>query len=54
MAFPDRITVYQKPIERACGEDEDKIRAQVRHTVIHEIAHYYGITDERLEELDAY
>ena len=50
-ALPDRITIYQKPIERLAGNDEDDIREQVRHTVIHEIAHYYGITDERLEEL---
>lgn len=54
MAFPDHITVYQKPIEAVCGQDAERIRAQVRHTVIHEIAHYYGIDDERLEELGAY
>lgn len=54
MAFPDRITIYQKPIEAVCGQDEDRIRDQVRHTVIHEIAHYYGISDDRLEELGAY
>ena len=50
-ALPDRITIFQKPIERLAGEDEDAIREQVRHTVIHEIAHYYGISDERLDEL---
>jgi len=50
-ALPDRITIYQKPIERLAGQDEDEIREQVRHTVIHEIAHYYGISDERLDEL---
>ncbi len=50
-ALPDRITIYQKPIERAAGQDEDEIREQVRHTVIHEIAHYYGISDGRLNEL---
>jgi len=50
-ALPDRITIFQKPIERLCGEDEEEIREQVRHTVIHEIAHYYGISDERLDEL---
>lgn len=54
MAFPDRITIYQKPIEGVTGQDEERIREQVRHTVIHEIAHYYGIDDERLEELGAY
>jgi len=50
-ALPDTITIFQQPIERYCGEDADEIREQVRHTVIHEIAHYYGITDERLDEL---
>jgi predicted Zn-dependent protease with MMP-like domain len=50
-SLPDRITIYQKPIERSVGADEDEIRKQVRHTVIHEIAHYYGISDERLDEL---
>lgn len=50
-ALPDRITIFQKPIERLAGEGDDAIREQVRHTVIHEIAHYYGISDERLDEL---
>jgi predicted Zn-dependent protease with MMP-like domain len=54
MALPDRITIYQKPIEAAAGADEAEIARQVRRTVIHEIAHYYGIADERLEELGAY
>jgi predicted Zn-dependent protease with MMP-like domain len=54
MAFPDRITIYQKPIEAMVGEDEERVREQVRRTVIHEIAHYYGIDDQRLEELGAY
>jgi predicted Zn-dependent protease with MMP-like domain len=50
-SLPDRITIFQRPIERLAGEDEDDIREQVRHTVIHEIAHYYGISDDRLDEL---
>jgi predicted Zn-dependent protease with MMP-like domain len=50
-SLPDRITIYQKSIERWAGDDEDEIRKQVQHTVIHEIAHYYGITDDRLDEL---
>jgi predicted Zn-dependent protease with MMP-like domain len=51
MAFPDRISIYQKPIEAMTGPDEGRIKEQVRRTVIHEIAHYYGISDERLDEL---
>jgi predicted Zn-dependent protease with MMP-like domain len=54
MAFPDRITIYQKPIEASAGSDATDIAEQVRRTVIHEIAHYYGIDDDRLEELGAY
>lgn len=51
MAFPDRIVIYQKPIEAMAGPDEEEIKRQVQQTVIHEIAHYYGINDERLDEL---
>jgi predicted Zn-dependent protease with MMP-like domain len=54
MAFPDRITVYMRPVLAAAGSDEEAIAEQVRHTVVHEIAHYYGIDDDRLEELGAY
>jgi predicted Zn-dependent protease with MMP-like domain len=54
MAWPDRITVYKGPIEAAVGADEPDIENQVRRTVVHEIAHYYGIDDDRLEELGAY
>lgn len=48
---PDLITIYQKPIERIAGGDPEAIRKQVRTTVLHEIAHYFGIDDERLAEL---
>ncbi len=51
MALPDRISIYQKPIEAVSGPDDESIKEQVRRTVIHEIAHYYGIDDDRLDEL---
>jgi predicted Zn-dependent protease with MMP-like domain len=51
---PDTITLFQGPIEAAAGQDPDAIREQVRRTVIHEIAHYFGISDDRLRELGAY
>ncbi len=51
MAFPDRISIYQKPIEAMVHGDEGRIKEQVRETVIHEVAHYYGIDDDRLDEL---
>ena len=48
--MPDRITLYQREICRVC-KSEDDVRAQVRKTVIHEIAHHFGIGDMRLHEL---
>ncbi len=51
---PDTITLYQGPIERVAGADYKKIRQQVMRTVIHEIAHHFGISDDRLRELGAY
>jgi predicted Zn-dependent protease with MMP-like domain len=54
MAFPDRITIYMRPLLAFAGDQDSAIAEQVRHTVVHEIAHYYGIDDERLEELGAY
>lgn len=54
LVTPDTITLFQGPIEEAAGADFDAIRAEVRHTVIHEIAHHFGISDDRLHELGAY
>jgi predicted Zn-dependent protease with MMP-like domain len=51
--FPDRITLFRGPLERYCATPE-AIREQVRRTVLHEIAHFFGISDDRLRELDAY
>ena len=52
MAFPDRITIYQKPIEAVARAGRGaRSRSRCGDTVIHEIAHYYGIDDDRLEEL---
>jgi len=51
---PDTITLYQGPIEMVAGDDYRKIRDRVKHTVIHEIAHHFGISDDRLRELGAY
>ncbi|MGD8804439.1 MAG: metallopeptidase family protein [Chloroflexota bacterium] len=50
---PDTITLYQGPIEQEAGRPEH-VPEVVRHTVIHEIAHYFGISDDRLRELGAY
>lgn len=51
--LPDRITIYRLPIIQRCRDFADVVDS-VRHTVIHEIAHHFGISDERLVELGAY
>ena len=51
---PDKITIYRGPLERLTGGDPDRLREQVRRVVLHEIAHHFGISDERLRELDRY
>ena len=48
--LPDRITIYRLAICRIC-RTEDEVREQVRRTVIHEVAHHFGIGDDRLQEL---
>ena len=48
--MPDRITLYQETICSVCS-NEAEVVAQVRKTVIHEVAHHFGINDPRLEEL---
>lgn len=50
---PDTITLFQRPIERVAGKPE-RIAEVVRKTVIHEIAHHFGISDDRLREIGAY
>ena len=51
--LPDTITIYRVPILRMCATEEQVID-EVRHTVVHEVAHHFGISDERLHELGAY
>jgi predicted Zn-dependent protease with MMP-like domain len=53
-AAPDRISIYQGPLERLYGHDPELLQRQIRRVVLHEIAHHFGISDERLLELDSY
>ena len=53
-ALPDKITIYRGPLERLYGRDQETLRKQVRRVVLHEIAHHFGISDERLHEIDRY
>jgi predicted Zn-dependent protease with MMP-like domain len=50
-ALPDRITLYRRPIEHQAGGDDEAVRRVVAETVIHEVAHFFGISDDRLREL---
>jgi len=50
LAVPDRITIYRLPILAAC-DGAAAVRQQVQITVVHEIAHHFGIDDDRLHDL---
>ena len=49
--LPDRVSIYMGPIIRNCVDDKE-VAETVRETVIHEIGHYFGLTDEELEILE--
>jgi len=51
MVMPDKITIFQKPIEAKCKNDTE-IKAEIRRVVQHEIAHHFGIGDTRLRQLE--
>jgi predicted Zn-dependent protease with MMP-like domain len=53
LVLPDKITIYRLPIEQVCRTREQVIE-RVQHTVQHEIAHHFGISDDRLRDLGAY
>jgi predicted Zn-dependent protease with MMP-like domain len=49
-SLPDRITVFRGPLTRMC-RDREELRAEIAVTVVHEIAHHFGIDESRLHEL---
>jgi predicted Zn-dependent protease with MMP-like domain len=51
MLPPDRVTIFQRPLE-SISRDEDDLVLRVRDTVVHEIAHHFGISDPRLREIE--
>ncbi len=53
LVLPDKITIFQGPLQRVALNEAD-LRERIRRTVLHELAHHFGISDERLRELDAY
>jgi predicted Zn-dependent protease with MMP-like domain len=52
--LPDKITIYRGPLERLYGHDAASLAQAVRRVVLHEVAHHFGISDERLIEIDRY
>jgi len=52
--LPDKISVYRGPLERHYGADRDRLLREIRRVVLHEVAHHFGISDERLREMDRY
>ncbi len=53
-ALPDKISIYRGPLERLYGHDVALLVEQIKHVVLHEVAHHFGISDERLVELRRY
>jgi predicted Zn-dependent protease with MMP-like domain len=49
--LPDKIAVYRIPLEEEFGDDPEVLEQEIRITVVHEIAHHFGIDEDRLAEL---
>ncbi len=49
--LPDRVSIYQGPIEAICETDEE-VREEIRLTIIHELGHYFGLSDAEMAELE--
>ena len=52
LSLPDRIVIYRRPILEACASREEIIE-EVRQTVLHELGHYFGLTEEEMPEDEA-
>jgi predicted Zn-dependent protease with MMP-like domain len=53
-ALPDKITIYRGPLVRLYGHERETLRIEVKRVVLHEVGHHFGISDERLIEIDRY
>jgi predicted Zn-dependent protease with MMP-like domain len=49
--LPAKVTIYRRPLEADFGNDPEVLRHEIRVTVLHELAHYFGIDEQRLAEL---
>jgi len=52
LVTPDRITLFQRPIEDSCDGDA-RIAEQIRRTLLHEVGHHFGIDEDRLDKIEA-
>jgi predicted Zn-dependent protease with MMP-like domain len=52
LVTPDRITLFQRPIEDSCDTDAEAAE-EIRRTILHEVGHHFGIDDNRLDEIEA-
>jgi predicted Zn-dependent protease with MMP-like domain len=52
LVAPDRITLFQRPIEECCRTDAE-VAEQIRRTILHEVGHHFGIDDDRMDEIEA-
>ncbi len=50
-ALPDRITLYQSPIEDECDTDDEIVQC-IGETLIHELGHYFGLSEDEIEEIE--
>ena len=49
--LPAKITIYRRPLEEEFGHDPEELEHEIRITVLHELAHYFGIDEDRLDQL---
>jgi predicted Zn-dependent protease with MMP-like domain len=49
--LPDRVILFRSTIEAEAGDDSEALKRVIRDTVLHEVAHFFGISDDRLHEL---
>jgi predicted Zn-dependent protease with MMP-like domain len=49
--LPAKVTIFRLPLEEEFGDDPRELERQIRITVLHELAHYFGVEEDRLDEL---
>ena len=54
LLLPDVVTLFREPLTEVAEGDPELLASEVRHTVMHEIAHHFGISDERMHEMGVY